>query len=377
MFFLLMCIRFFKGRFVKVHYFSPGPASLPQEVIEEIHTKMLDTFGIGISVLEISHRSKFYTALNEETLELARRVFQVPDTHTLVFSVCGAQQHFSLLIDHLAGLNDEIAYTDTGVWAHLACAEAVRSGRKVHLVFNGAPEYRSLGTPAQWHVPPNSKFVHITVNNTVYGTEYETIPTFGDIPLVLDMTSSLGARTDIPWAQTGLIYASAQKNFGIAGVSVVIVRNDLLEKSRQLTEINRLGKALTYAALYDARSVLNTPPVFPIFCMNKMLHWIEKQGGVSAMETLAKEKARLIYDQIDQGFYQGRAQKNCRSRHNFVFCLPSAEQDSDFIEEAAKQNILEIQGYKTVGGIRASIYNGVSLESAKKLSLFIEYYRKN
>lgn len=359
-----------------VHYFSPGPASLPKEVRNEIKNELLDTFEIGVSILEISHRSKYYSRLNDEALDRARRVFGVPDTHSVIFSVCGAQQHFSLLIAHLAAPEDEIAYTDTGVWAHLACMEAQNSGRKVNLIYNGAPEYRSLDEPQKWHVPENSKFVHITVNNTVYGTEYGKIPTFGNIPLVLDMTSSLGARCDIPWNETALIYASAQKNFGIAGVAVVIIRNDLLEKSRELTKRVHLGNALTYHALFDSKSALNTPPVFPIFCMNKMLHWMEKSGGVSVMEKLAKEKARLVYEQIDSGFYSGRAEKKFRSRHNFVFNLPSEKQDLHFIDEAKKHNILEIRGYKTVGGVRASMYNGVSVESAAVFADFMKAYCK-
>lgn len=361
---------------MNVHYFSPGPASLPKEVRHQIHEELLDTFGIGVSILEISHRSKYYSALNDAALEKARLVFGVPDTHSVVFSVCGAQQHFSLLISHLALPEDEIAYTDTGIWAHLACEEAYRSGRKVDVIYHGGPEYHSLGDPQKWPVSKRAKFVHITVNNTVYGTEYDKIPTFGDIPLVLDMTSSLGARTDIPWEQTGLIYASAQKNFGIAGVSVVIMRNDLLEKSRTLTEQVHLGKALTYPALYDAKSALNTPPVFPIFCMHKMLLWMEKMGGVPMMEKMALEKAQLVYAQIDHGFYSGRAEKKFRSRHNFVFNLPSAEQDAHFIEEAKKHGLLEIRGYKTVGGIRASMYNGVSVESARAFAEFMDEYRK-
>lgn len=359
-----------------VHYFSPGPASLPKEVRDRIAAELLDTFGIGVSVMEISHRSKHYERLNDETLEMARRILGVPQTHSLLFSVCGAQQHFSLLIAHLSSLKDEIAYTDTGIWAHLACEEARLSGRQVNIVYNGGPHYTSLDDPKRWVVPPNSKFIHITVNNTVYGTEYAQIPTFGTTPVVLDMTSSLAARQDIPWAETGLIYASAQKNFGIAGVGIVIVRNDLLEKSRQLTVQNHLGRALSYHAVFDAKSALNTPPVFPIFCMNRMFQWMEKQGGVAQMESWSREKARLIYGEIDSGFYVGRAEKPYRSRHNIVFRLPTPEQDSQFVEEAAKQGLLEIKGYKSVGGIRASLYNGVSVASAHALADFMNHYRK-
>ncbi|BBH54256.1 3-phosphoserine/phosphohydroxythreonine transaminase [Fluviispira sanaruensis] len=361
---------------MNVHYFSPGPARLPEEVRNQIKEELLDTFGMGVSIMEISHRSKQYEQLSQETLALARKTFQVPDTHSLLFSVCGAQQHFSLLTQHLSAPEDEIAYTNTGVWSHLACEEAYASGRKVHLVYDGRPNYSTLGNPKEWKIPKKAKYVHITVNNTVYGTEYKEIPTFADIPVVLDMTSSLGARTDIPWESTALVYASAQKNFGIAGVSVIIMRNDLLEKSRELTKLDRVGKALTYHAVFDAKSALNTPPVFPIFAMNKMLNWIASCGGVSTMEKWANEKAKMVYSEIDAGFYLFNIDKSYRSRHNFVFKLPSAKQDEHFIQEAQKNGILEIKGYKSLGGIRASMYNGVSLESASIFAEFMREYRK-
>lgn len=362
---------------MNVHYFSPGPASLPKEVKQQIKEELLDTFGIGVSVMEISHRSKQYDRLNEETLQLARNVLQVPNTHSVLFSCNGAQQHFSIIPQHLSKPNEEIAYTDTGIWAHLACEEVLAQPRKVHIVYDGRIcDYVSLGNPKNWEIPENSKYVHITVNNTVYGTEYAKIPTFGNIPVVLDMTSSLAGRTDIPWESTAIAYASAQKNFGIAGVSIVIIRNDLLEKSRELTKANHLGKALSYHAIFDAKSALNTPPVFPIYAMNRMFQWIEKAGGVKTMEKWSLEKAKVVYNEIDAGFYIGRTEKRDRSRHNFVFRLPTEKQDEHFIAEAAKHHLLEIKGYRSVGGIRASMYNGVSLESATAFAEFMKDYRK-
>lgn len=362
---------------MNVHYFSPGPARLPDPVRQQIKEELLDTFGIGVSVMEISHRSQQFESLNSETLDLAKNVFQVPDTHAVLFSVCGAQQHFSLLIQHLAAPQEEIAYTDTGIWAHLAVEEAYTSGRKVNLVYDGRPsEYKNLGVPESWSVPQSSKFLHLTVNNTVYGTEYKKIPTFADVPLVLDMTSSLGARTDIPWSSVAMVYSSAQKNFGIAGVSIIIIRKDLLEKSREITKMDKLGKAFTYHAIYDAKSALNTPPVFAIFAMNRTLKWMLSEGGISEMEKRSFEKSSLVYNEIDKGFYIGRADIKYRSRHNYVFNLPTSKLDEIFIEEAKKQNIYEIKGYKSVGGIRASMYNGVSIASAKHFADFMIEFRK-
>ena len=359
-----------------IHYFSPGPASLPTAVRERVHAELLDTFNIGVSVMEISHRSKHYEQLNAQTLELANRVFEVPSTHVLLFTPFGAQQHFGLVLQHLSLPGDTVAYTDTGVWAHLAVADAKVSGRDMALVYDSSPDHKTLGNAAQWPIPKHSKYLHLTVNNTVEGTEFATIPALVPCPLVLDMTSAIASRRDIPWSNTALIYASAQKNFGIAGCSVVVVRKDILEESRKLVKQNFLGNALSYASIYDAKSALNTPPVFPLFVANRMLQWIESVGGVQTMEQWALERARLVYGQVDAGFYVGRAAVADRSRHNFVFRLPTPELDDLFVKEAAVEGILEIKGYRSTGGIRASMYNGVSVESAQVFATFMNDFRK-
>jgi len=361
----------------QTHYFSPGPASLPLEVKKKIHKELLDTFHIGVSILEISHRSQQYEALNAETLALCREVFDVPQTHSVLLSVIGAQQHFALIPLHLSLPGDTIAYAKTGNWAHLACLEAEKFNRNFSLIFDGGPKYKSLGDVSDWIIPEDAKYIHLTVNNTVYGSEYSQIPTFGKIPLVLDMTSSLAARRDIPWAETAVIYASAQKNFGIAGVSVVIIRNDVLEKSREISKQNLVGRSLSYPETFDASSTFNTPPVFSVYCLNRMLSWIKKVGGVQEMEKRALEKSKLIYSIIDEShdFYHGYVNPTDRSRHNFVFKLESEKQISHFIEQALKENIREIKGYSTTGGIRVSMYNGVSMQSAHVFAQFMKYYK--
>ena len=359
------------------HYFSPGPASLPPEVKNRIHKELLDTFRIGVSVLEISHRSPQYGALNDDTLALCREVFQVPKTHSILLSVCGAQQHFSLIPLHLSLPGETIAYAKTGNWAQFACDEAIKYNRDFQLVYDGSPTYQSLGDFKKWKIPKKAKYLHLTINNTVYGTEYAHIPTYGNTPLVLDMTSSLAARTDIPWDQTGLIYASAQKNFGIAGVSVVIMRNDVLEESRSISKQNKVGKAFCYPKVFDTNSILNTPPVFAVYCLNRTLKWIKKIGGVKEMEKRAIEKARLVYSVMDKysDFYLPYVDVKDRSRHNFVFKMETQKREKHFIHEALKENIREIKGYHTTGGIRASMYNGVSVRSAKVFAQFMEYYK--
>lgn len=357
------------------HYFSPGPAALPVPVREHLARELLDTFGMGVSILEISHRSKQYEEVNARAHAAARRLLAVPDSHELLYTPFGAQQHFCLLLPQLTRPGDTVAYTDTGVWAHIAVAEAQASGRNVAVVFDGQPDYRSLGTPSEWSIPREAKFLHLTVNNTVYGTEYARIPSGLGVDLVLDMTSSLAARADIPWPETALIYASAQKNFGIAGCSLVIVRKDVLEASRRIAKENRLGNALTYAAFFDAKSILNTPPCFPIHVAGRYFEWMEAEGGLAEMERRALAKAALVYGEVDRGFYVGRPEKAHRSRHNFVFSLPTPELDALFVAEAAKEGLLEIKGYRTTGGIRCSMYNGVSMESARAFARFMDAFR--
>jgi len=357
------------------HYFSPGPATLPAAVRDLVKLELLDTFGFGVSVMEISHRSKQYEKLNEETLKLAQDVFEVPSSHKLLITPFGAQQHFSLIIHHLSRPGDTLAYTETGVWAHLATVDARASERKVEVVYDGAPTLNSLGNQAEWNIPENAKYLHLTVNNTVEGTEYSSLEFPGKVPLVLDMTSALASRRDIPWERTHLIYASAQKNFGIAGCSIVIIKNDIFEQARETAKQNLLGNALNYCSIFDAKSVLNTPPVFPIFVTNRYLHWMKSVGGIETMEQWAKERARLVYSEIDDTFYKGHAVTEHRSRHNFVFKLQTPELDALFVAEAQKEGILEIKGYRTLGGVRASMYNGISLESAQYFAHFMRAFK--
>jgi phosphoserine aminotransferase len=357
------------------HYFSPGPASLPAAVRELIKHELLDTFGIGVSVMEISHRSRQYESLSEETLKLVREVMEIPQTHKVLLTPFGAQQHFSLLLNHLSLQGDTVAYTETGVWAHLATVDAQAANRKVAVVYDGAPRLNSLGDPSNWDIPQESKYLHLTVNNTVEGTEYPNLSFQGNVPLVLDMTSAMASRRDIPWERTALIYASAQKNFGIAGCSLVVIHNDYFETARANAKKNNLGNALNYCSIHDAKSVLNTPPVFPIYVTNRYLHWMKAVGGIETMEKWAHERARLVYGEVDGTFYTGHAAEKHRSRHNFVFRLPTPELDAKFISEAEKEGILEIKGYRTLGGVRASMYNGISLESAHHFADFMKQFR--
>lgn len=363
-----------------IHSFSPGPAPLPKEVLDTLSASILNTFGTGESILEISHRSPAYVSLNEETLDLAKTVLEIPPTHRPLITPLGAQHLFSMIPAQISKAGDVAAYAKTGVWAALALKEAERLGRQVHVLFAGGPDFVSLGDPHQWAYPKELevKYCHLTVNNTVYGLEFPqgAIPTVGDAPLVLDMTSALGARTDIPWENAGVVYGSFQKNLGIAGASIVIVRDDLLSESESYAQTNGVGHAFTFSACEAAKSALNTPPVFAIYVFNKMLRWVQNQGGLAAAQERALAKSAQVYGIIDGGFYKGRAQTSHRSRHNIVFHLPTAQLDSQFIVEAKRHQIIEIKGYRHVGGIRVSVYNGVPFKAIETLVDFMEDFRR-
>lgn len=359
-----------------VHYLAPGPSRLPPDLLREIRDEMIDTFGIGVSVLEIAARSVQYESLSEETILLARRVLGVPHTHEILLSPQGAQQHFSLLVHHLSRSADVVAYADTCLWASLALSEARDLRPATAVVFSGAPSYSSLGDGSAWTVPTEAKYLHLTVNNTAYGTEIKEWPASGDVPLVLDMTSSIAARTDVPWDRVDMIYASAQKNLGVAGASVVIMRAEKMNEARRRAAENGVGRALNYVEIFGQKSIFNTPPVFAIFVLNRMLRWIEREGGVPEMERRALDRSRRVYEALDAGLYRPRADRDCRSRHNFVFDLRNESDTDRFLLESTKAGLLEIKGHRRVGGIRCSLYNGHGDDSAKALVDFLNEYRR-
>lgn len=344
---------------MKRHNFSAGPAILPREVIEESAQAVLDFNGMGLSLLEISHRSKPFMAVMEEAEHLVREILTLPDDYGVMFLSGGASTQFFMIPMNLLDSNKKAAYIDTGVWANKAIKEAVNFG-EVDVIATSQPEnYNHI--PNFDYIPGDAAYLHITSNNTIYGTQYQNWPETS-IPLVCDMSSDIFSRP-VPTTNFSLIYAGAQKNMGPAGTTLVIVKKDLLGK------VNRkIPSMLDYRIHIENGSMYNTPPVFPIYVSMLTMRWIKKMGGLTAMESRNKAKAEILYKEIDENpLFRGTVVEKDRSKMNICFLLNNAALDKEFMELTASAGIEGILGHRSVGGFRASVYNAMPVESVQVL----------
>lgn len=359
----------------RVYNFGAGPAMLPTSVMEQARDELLDWNGMGCSVIEISHRSKEFDALLSETDALIREVADLPDEFEILYTHGGAQMQFAAVPLNLLGLNSahKAAYIESGNFAGLARKEASRFGNitvaasSEETSFDRIPDF----DPAK--LDADTSYVHITSNNTIFGTRWHTFPDTGNIPLVADMTSELmGRRLD--FSQFGLIFAGLQKNLGPSGMAVVLARKELIGKALPQTP-----SLLDYAVYAKNHSMPNTINTFAVYLMNLMLKWLKAQGGLDAMEATNARKAALLYDAIDgNDFYIGSAHKDHRSQMNVTFNLVNSELDGKFLKEAEAQGLYALKGHRLVGGIRASIYNAMPIEGCQALVDFMqEFARKN
>ena len=360
----------------RVFNFSPGPAVLPLEVLRRAQDELIALPGVGISVLEISHRSPAFDRILEQTVDGLRTLLSVPDTHEIVFVQGGASLQFSMVpMNLLRGRPEAADYVVTGTWGALALKEAGREGA-VNVAWDGAASsYDRLPEDRELRLSPSSSYVHVTSNETIQGVQWKREPDVGSRPLVCDCSSDFLSRP-IDVARYGLIYACAQKNAGIAGVTVVIVRKDLLERSR-----DSLPTMLDYRTHAKNGSRANTPPVFAVYILGLVCRWLSDSiGGLGRMQSLNDEKARLLYDLLDAsgGFYAGHARPECRSAMNVTFRLPNEELEKRFVQEAANRGLVDLKGHRSVGGIRASIYNAMPREGVEALRDFMaEFHRGN
>ncbi len=357
-------------KFERPFNFYAGPAILPFEVMKDIKDELLNFRNTGLSVMEISHRSKEFDTVVDETIALVRDLLAVPDDYSVLFIQGGASIHFAMI--PLNFLGDGTAdYVDTGAWAKKAIKEAENLG-KVNIAASSEDKNYSY-IPDTFNFTENAKYVHITGNETINGTQYKEFPNTGNVPLIADMSSEIMSRK-IDVSKFGMIYAGAQKNISIAGVSLVILKNSLLDNAN-----NSLPTMLKYKTYVEKKSMFNTPPVFAIYVMNKVLNWLKKNGGVESIEKINEQKAKLLYDVIDSGdFYIGTADKNCRSNMNVTFRLKDEELEKKFIEEAKNEGFIGVKGHRSVGGCRASIYNAMPLEGVKYLAEFMkDFQNKN
>lgn len=359
----------------RVYNFSAGPSCLPEEVLKECAAEMLNYNGTGQSVMEMSHRSAAFKPIITEAEAKVRKLMNVPDNYKILFLQGGGSTQFAMIPLNLGLKHKKAAYIRTGVWAKKAAAEAKK--------FITVDEIASSEDKGFSYIPRVEKvtgdydYVYICFNNTIMGTHYEYIPDTGDIPLVADISSCiLSEPLDV--SKFGLLYAGAQKNLGPAGVTVVIIREDLITE----TPLAGTPTMLTYKTHVDGESMYNTPPCYAIYVVGKVLNWIEKNGGAEGMGKRNREKADYLYNYLDNSdFYHATAAKGSRSLMNVPFLTKYTGEEADainkkFVKEAAAAGLANLGGHRLVGGMRASIYNAMTLEGVKKLVEFMDKFAK-
>lgn len=354
----------------RVYNFSAGPSMLPVEVLERAQKEMLDCNGSGQSVMEMSHRSKEYQAIIDHAEALFREVMHIPDNYKVLFLQGGASTQFAMVPFNLGNKNKIADYVITGQWAKKAFAEAGRYLDAHDIASSADKTFSYLPKVDASMLTPGADYVHITYNNTIYGTHYNTMPDFGDATVVTDMSSCiLSEEVDI--SKFGLIYAGAQKNMGPAGVTVVIVREDLLGNY----PLEKYPVMLDWKTMADKDSMYNTPPTYGIYVLGLVAKWVEDMGGVKAMQERAEKRSSMLYDYLDsQDFYKTVAAKDSRSHMNVTFRTGNDELDAKFAKESMAAGMSNLKGHRSVGGMRASIYNAMPIEGVEKLIDFMKKF---
>ncbi len=359
-----------KGR---IHNFNPGPAALPLPVLEEIQAEFLNFKGSGMSITEVSHRSKSFDEVIEDAAARVKRLLKLDDSFHVVFLQGGASFQFCMVPMNLLPDGQHADYVNTGTWATKAINEARIQGKTVNVAASSEDRNFSY-IPRQISFMPGGAYVHITSNNTIKGTRWATFPDTAGVPLISDMSSDIMSKPFDP-SPFGLIYAGAQKNLGPAGATVVIIRQDMLERVPQ-----HLPAMLKYTSFVEKNSMFNTPPCFAIYMIQLVLKWLEETiGGLENMEIINRQKADLVYQAIDKSeFYTGTAEKESRSLMNVTFRLPSESLEKEFVKQAAENGMAGLKGHRSVGGCRASIYNSTPMEAVKALVDYMdEFARKS
>ena len=355
----------------RVYNFNPGPATLPLEVLEQAARDIVNYDDTGMGLIELSHRSKEFMTVAENAESLLRKVMGIPDNYKVLFLQGGASSQFYMVPFNLLGAQKKAAYINTGTWSKKAIKEAEIIGEVKVLYSSENSSFDHVPSQDMYTIPEDVEYLYLVSNNTIYGTRFATFPET-DKPIVCDMSSDILSRK-IDVSKFGIIFAGAQKNLGPAGVTIVIIREDLLEKAP--SGIPTMIKYKTHA---DKGSMFNTPPCFAIYVVGEVLKWLDRLGGVEKIEEINLEKAALLYEAIDRsGYYRGHASKESRSIMNVSFNLPTSELEAKFIAEAAEAGLKGLKGHRSIGGCRASIYNAFPLEGVKELASFMEKFEKN
>lgn len=357
----------------RAYNFNAGPSALPLSVLEKATAELVDFQGAGMSIMEMSHRGKEYEAVHNETVSLLRELYGIPENYDVLFLQGGASLQFAMVPMNFLPTGKKAGYVMTGAWSEKALKEAKMLGEAYEAASTQDGNYSRVPTAAELKLDPASAYLHLTSNNTIFGTEWQNFPDTGDIPLIADMSSDILSRP-IDVSKFAMIYAGAQKNLGPSGVTVVIIKKSFLEQAN-----TKIPTMLRYGTHAKENSLYNTPPTFGIYMMGLVLKWVKEQGGAAGIYKMNQEKAALIYDTIDEsnGFYLGHAQADSRSLMNITFNLKSEELEKKFLDEAKKAGFVGLNGHRSVGGCRASAYNAVPYETCKALQEFMVQFQKN
>lgn len=355
----------------RIFNFAAGPAVLPLEVLEQVQRDLISLPGVGMSILEISHRSKPFDEIIQGAEADMRALAGIPEGHHVMFLQGGASLQFSMVPMNLLPAGGSADYVVTGVWSQKAVKEAKRvAGVKIAATTEGE-SFKRIPKQDELQLDPGAAYVHYTTNNTIYGTEWHYRPEVGNVPLVADMSSDIFSRP-FDASKFATIYAGAQKNLAPAGVTIAIMRDDMVKRTP-----TTLPTMLQYAVHAENKSLYNTPPVFPIYVMRLVLAWLLKNGGLDAIEKKNITKAETIYKEIDRtGFYRGHAAKDSRSRMNITFRLPNEDSKKKFAKEATAAGMDGLKGHRSVGGLRASVYNAFPQAGADTLVQFMQEFEK-
>lgn len=349
----------------RIYNFSPGPATLPYSVLEEAAKDIVNFKDKGIGLIEMSHRSKEFMAVADETEALVRELLAVPENYKVLFLQGGASSQFFMVPMNLLGPGKKATYLNTGTWTKKAIKEAKLLGDITVAYSSEESSFNRVPAQDEYTVDQDAEYLYLCSNNTIYGTQFAQFPDKGNM-LVCDMSSDIFSRP-LDISRFGIIFAGAQKNMGPAGVTLVIIREDLLDVTPE-----NVPTMLRYKTHADKGSMFNTPPTFAMYCVGRVLNWLKEQGGVAALQKRNEQKAALLYEAIDgSDFYRGHAEKASRSLMNVTFNLPTPELEAEFIAEAAKIGLDGLKGHRSIGGCRASIYNAFPKEGVEKLVAFM------
>ena len=353
----------------RVYNFSAGPSMLPLAVLEKAQKEIVNYDQSGMSVMEMSHRSGLFTEIITQAEQLLRKLMNIPENYKVLFLQGGASQQFAMVPLNLLSKSGKADYINTGSWSKKAIKEAKKYGEVSVIASSEDANYSYIPAIDSSMFDPEADYVHITTNNTIEGTVYSKIPDTGGIPLVADMSSNILSE-EIDVSKFGLIYAGAQKNIGPAGLTVVIIREDLIGNAKDICPT-----MLDYKTHSDNDSLYNTPPTYGIYMAKLVFEWLEELGGLKEMEKINREKAKMLYDFLEESsMFKSPVQKESRSIMNIPFISPSAELDAEFVKKAKLAGLETLKGHRSVGGMRASIYNGMPVDGVKALVQFMKEF---